>query len=72
MTILKTLTLFLTAIFVIFALQNIASVQVSFLLWDIELPRIIILLITFTVGFLCSTLLLLSQRVIGSKIDPNY
>ncbi|NNC37099.1 MAG: LapA family protein [Hyphomonadaceae bacterium] len=42
---------------VLFALQNTASVPVSFLLWEIEAPRAFVLLLTFTFGVVAGLLL---------------
>ncbi len=40
----------LLSLFGLFILQNIASVTVNFLLWEIKLPRAILLLMTFFLG----------------------
>jgi uncharacterized integral membrane protein len=52
MTFKKMYYLVLIAILVIFILQNIASVTVSFLFWEFTLPRAIILSVTFGLGVL--------------------
>lgn len=39
-----------------FILQNIALVSVSFLIWEITLPRSIILLVVFLIGLLVGML----------------
>ena len=44
----------------IFIVQNFALVSVSFLLWEITLPRSIVLLVVFIVGML--TGMIVSQR----------
>ena len=44
----------------IFIVQNFALVSVSFLLWEITLPRSIVLLVVFMVGML--TGMIVSQR----------
>lgn len=42
--------LIILALFVIFAIQNTASVEVSFLTWDFEIPRFLLMLISALVG----------------------
>lgn len=44
----------------IFIVQNFALVSVSFLIWEIMLPRSIVLLVIFVIGML--TGMLVSQR----------
>ena len=44
----------------IFIVQNFALVSVSFLIWEITLPRSIILLVVFVIGTL--TGMIVSQR----------
>lgn len=42
----------LLVLFFIFVLQNISSVTVSFLVFDMSMPRALLLLITFALGLL--------------------
>ena len=44
--------LFLLIIFLIFTFQNIETVTVSFLMFDITMPRALLLLVTFAMGLL--------------------
>lgn len=37
-------------LFVIFIIQNMAVVDITFLFWDVEIPRVILLFITFVLG----------------------
>ncbi len=46
------LALFLLSLVLIFALQNSESVSVVFLLWEMNLPRALILFVFFLAGFL--------------------
>ncbi len=46
------LVLIITLIFLIFTLQNIETITVSFLMFDISMPRALLLLITFAMGLL--------------------
>lgn len=50
----------LLVLLTIFIVQNFALVTVSFLFWEISLPRSIVLLIVFVIGLL--TGILMSQR----------
>ena len=42
----------IVGIVVLFTLQNIVTVQVTFLLWTMELPRALLLFIVFSLGML--------------------
>ena len=48
----KIIGFILIFIVVIFGLQNIQSVQIKFLIWDIEMSRVFMVLIIFCIGFL--------------------
>jgi uncharacterized integral membrane protein len=41
---------------VIFTIQNVAEVEVTFLLWSVKLPRAILLFLVFAAGALCGWL----------------
>ncbi|NQV20760.1 MAG: LapA family protein [Rhodospirillales bacterium] len=40
----------LAALVIVFAVQNIATVEVNFLIWSVALPRAIVLFIVFILG----------------------
>ena len=44
--------LILVLIFMIFIFQNIETVTVSFLMFDISMPRALLLVVTFAIGLL--------------------
>lgn len=60
------LSLLLVIAVLIFAIQNVAAVEIQFLLWSFSIPRamlIVILLGTgFIIGLLCYSLLLHRRR----------
>jgi uncharacterized integral membrane protein len=41
----------------VFALQNVATVELTFLLWSFSLPRAIMVLVVLAVGFIVGWLL---------------
>lgn len=43
-------TMVLLGLLVLFVIQNVATVEVSFLFWTLKLPRSILLFLTFAVG----------------------
>jgi putative membrane protein len=47
----------LIAIAMIFAIQNVAEVEVQFLLWSVALPRAIMILVVLAVGMLIGWIL---------------
>lgn len=51
------ITMFLAALLGIFMLQNIEQVQVSFLLWSISMPRVIMLFFVISIGIAIGWLL---------------
>ena len=53
-------SLIVLVLLTMFIVQNFALVSVSFLIWEITLPRSIVLLVVFVIGML--TGMLLSQR----------
>lgn len=55
-----TVSIIVLVLLTIFIVQNFALVSVSFLIWEITLPRSIILLVVSVIGML--TGMLLSQR----------
>ncbi|RZV53476.1 MAG: DUF1049 domain-containing protein [Pseudomonadales bacterium] len=50
------------ALFAVFLLQNLSIVPVSFLVWTIELPRIVLLILTFMLGYLTASTMRLTRR----------
>lgn len=46
------LSILLLLVIVIFSIQNRASVDVSFLLWSVSLPKIFLILTTYILGML--------------------
>lgn len=46
------IVLFLLALLLIFALQNAEQVTISFLFWDMNMPRILVLFLFFSGGLL--------------------
>jgi putative membrane protein len=46
------IVLILFLIFLIFIFQNIETVTVSFLMFDISMPRALLLVVTFAIGLL--------------------
>lgn len=47
----------LVVIGIVFALQNVAEVEVQFLLWSVTLPRAILLLVVLAVGIVIGAIL---------------
>lgn len=43
-------SMFILGLVVLFTLQNIATVEVKFLIWSLMLPRAIVLFLTFAAG----------------------
>lgn len=63
MTNFKTVSAFVIGgLAVLFAFQNTASVPVSFLFWNVEAPRVFILLLTFVFGGIAGMLLAHSMQ----------
>ena len=58
--------LFLLALLMIFALQNAEQVTISFLFWDMNMPRVLVLFLFFSGGLLIG-LFLNSLKKLGSK-----
>ena len=52
-----TLLIVLVALGIVFALQNVADVEVQFLLWSVTLPRAILILVVLTVGIVIGVIL---------------
>lgn len=52
MTTKKVFYLLVVVLLAIFVVQNIALVTVSFLFWELTLPRSVIVAITFAIGFI--------------------
>lgn len=52
-----TLLIVLVAVGVLFALQNVADVEVQFLLWSVTLPRAILILVVLAVGIVIGIIL---------------
>ncbi len=52
----------LATVFLIFLIQNIEHVQVSFLLWSISIPRALLLLLTLSIGIAIGVLTVLGKR----------
>ena len=46
------LSILLLLVIVIFSIQNRASVDVSFLLWSVSLPKVFLILTTYILGML--------------------
>lgn len=46
------IVLFLLGLLLIFALQNAEQVTISFLFWDMSMPRVLVLFLFFTGGLL--------------------
>ncbi len=42
----------LAGLFILFVLQNIAQVQISFLLWSFEMSRFLLLFLVFAAGLI--------------------
>lgn len=51
------LLIVLVALGIVFALQNVADVEVQFLLWSITLPRAVLLLVVLAVGIAIGAIL---------------
>jgi uncharacterized integral membrane protein len=51
------LLIVLVALGIVFALQNVADVEVQFLLWSVTLPRAILLLVVLAVGIVIGAIL---------------
>jgi uncharacterized integral membrane protein len=51
------ITMILVILFLIFIFQNIETVGVNFLIFNISMPRSLLLIITFAVGLLIGILL---------------
>jgi len=51
------LLIVLIGIGVIFAIQNVADVEVQFLLWSVSLPRAILILVVLALGMLIGWIL---------------
>ena len=49
-------------LFIIFLLQNITIVPINFLFWSIEMPRAILLLLAFLLGYLAAATARMNQR----------
>jgi uncharacterized integral membrane protein len=56
------LLIILAAIFIIFIVQNTATVSVSFLVFKAAMPRALLLIFTFAVGIMVGILLPLQFR----------
>lgn len=56
----NTVSMIVLVLLTMFIVQNFALVSVSFLIWEITLPRSIVLLVVFVIGML--TGMLVSQR----------
>ena len=54
-------------LFIIFLLQNITIVPVNFLFWSVEMPRAILLLLAFLLGYLAAS----TARLAKSTQDPG-
>ena len=54
-------------IFIVFLLQNISIVPVNFLFWSIELPRSMLLLVAFLLGYLVAA----STRISKRRANPD-
>ena len=48
----KILVFVLIGITVLFTIQNLAMAEIQFLLWSFSLPRAVLLLVIFAIGFL--------------------
>ena len=46
------ITVIITALALIFLLQNFSNVSLNFLIWEVELPRAVLMAITFAAGYL--------------------
>ncbi|MGB5324540.1 MAG: LapA family protein [Pseudomonadales bacterium] len=53
----------LLALFLVFLAQNLSVVPVNFLFWKVELPRALLLVLTFALGHLSSSLPRLAKPV---------
>ncbi len=60
------IVLFLLALLLIFALQNAEQVTISFLFWDMNMPRVLVLFLFFSGGLLIG-LFLNSLKKSGSE-----
>ena len=59
--------LFLVVLFLIFIFQNIETVSVSFLMFEMNMPRALLLIITFMVGLLAGIFIPFEYRRSRSK-----
>jgi len=55
-------TIGILGLVILFTVQNIVTVQVTFLFWTIELPRAILLFFVFTLGVLLGWTLKSARR----------
>jgi uncharacterized integral membrane protein len=44
------LIMVLTGLLIVFAIQNVATVEVNFLIWDLQLPRAVLYFGIFAIG----------------------
>jgi uncharacterized integral membrane protein len=51
------LLIVLVAVGILFALQNVADVEVQFLLWSVTLPRAILILVVLALGIVIGVIL---------------
>lgn len=51
------LLIVLVALGILFALQNVADVEVQFLLWSVTLPRAILILVVLALGIVIGVIL---------------
>lgn len=62
MHITRYLVFFALGLFLVFLLQNLSIVPVNFLFWQIELPRALLLVLTFALGYLLAITVQFSRR----------
>jgi len=56
------LTIALSILVAIFLAQNFSSVSLKFLFWEMEMPRIILMAVTFAAGYMVGISMKLNDR----------
>ena len=65
------LIIILVVLFLIFVLQNIKTVTVHFLMFEVSMPRVLLLMITWAVGLLIGVLMPYEFKKSRSKTESE-